>query len=178
MAQGVLVFAEVAQGGLAPIAKEMLGAGRRLADALGEPLMAAVLGSGVQEAAQEAVYYGADSVYLADAPALAHYQTLSYSMVMAQIAEQTTPNILLIGMGDTGRELGPRLAFRLRTGLASDCVDLTINPQTKLMEATRPVSGGNAMATVVIEHTLPQMAIVRSKTIEPDERATFRQRQI
>jgi electron transfer flavoprotein alpha subunit len=175
MAQGVLVFAEVAQGGLAAIAKEMLGAGRRLADALGEPLMAAVLGSGVQEAAQEAVYHGADSVYVADAPALGHYETLPYSAVMAQIAEQATPNIVLIGMGDIGRELGPRLAFRLRTGLASDCVDLTINPQTKLMEATRPVSGGNAMATVVIEHTLPQMATVRGKTMEPAARDTSRQ---
>jgi len=175
MAQGVLVFAEVAQGELAAIAKEMLGAGRRLADALGEPFMAAVLGSGVQEAAQEAVYYGADSVYLADAPALAHYQTLPYSTVMAQIAEQTTPNILLIGMGDIGRELGPRLAFRLRTGLASDCVELTIHPQTKLLEATRPVSGGNAMATVVIERTRPQMATVRGKTMEPALRDPSRQ---
>jgi electron transfer flavoprotein alpha subunit len=175
MAQGVLVFAEVAQGELVAIAKEMLGAGRRLADALGEPLMAAVLGSGVQEAAQEAVYHGADSVYLADAPVLAHYQTLPYSTVMAQIAEQTTPNILLIGMGDVGRELGPRLAFRLRTGLASDCVELTIHPQTKLLEATRPVSGGNAMATVVIERTRPQMATVRGKTMEPALRDPSRQ---
>jgi len=175
MAQGVLVFAEVAQGGLTAIAREMLGAGRRLADALGEPLMAAVLGSGVQEAAQEAVYHGADSVYVADAPALGHYETLPYSAVMAQIAEQTTPNILLIGMGDTGRELGPRLAFRLRTGLASDCVELSINPQTQLLEATRPVSGGNAMATVVIEHTRPQMATVRGKTMEPAARDTSRQ---
>jgi electron transfer flavoprotein alpha subunit len=175
MAQGVLVFAEVAQGGLVAIAKEMLGAGRRLADALGEPFMAAVLGSGVQEAAQEAVYHGADSVYLADAPVLAHYQTLPYSTVMAQIAEQTTPNILLIGMGDIGRELGPRLAFRLRTGLASDCVELTIHPQTKLLEATRPVSGGNAMATVVIERTRPQMATVRGKTMEPALRDPSRQ---
>jgi len=175
MAQGVLVFAEVAQGELTAIAKEMLGAGRRVADALGEPLMAAVLGSGVQEAAQEAVYHGADSVYLADAPALAHYQTLPYSTVMAQIAEQTTQNILLIGMGDIGRELGPRLAFRLRTGLASDCVELTIHPQTKLLEATRPVSGGNAMATVVIERTRPQMATVRGKTMEPALRDPSRQ---
>jgi electron transfer flavoprotein alpha subunit len=175
MAQGVLVFAEVAQGGLTAIAREMLGAGRRLADVLGEPLMAAVLGSGVQEAAQEAVYHGAESVYVADAPALGHYETLPYSAVMAQIAEQTTPNILLIGMGDTGRELGPRLAFRLRTGLASDCVELSIDPQTHLMEATRPVSGGNAMATVVIEHTRPQMATVRGKTMEPAARDTSRQ---
>ncbi len=170
MAQGVLVFVETTPGGLVAIAREMLGAGRRLADALGEPLMAAVLGSGVQEVAQETVYHGADTVYVADAPTLAYYQTLPYSAVMAQIAEQATPNIVLIGMGDIGRELGPRLAFRLRTGLASDCVDLTINPQTKLLEATRPVSGGNAMATVVIERTLPQMATVRGKTMEPAQR--------
>jgi len=175
MAQGVLVFAETSQGELTAIAKELLGAGRRLADALGEPLMAAVLGSGVQEIAQEAIYHGADTAYVADAPALAYYQTLPYSAVMAQIAEQATPNIVLIGMGDIGRELGPRLAFRLRTGLASDCVELTINPQTKLMEATRPVSGGNAMATVVIEHTRPQMATVRGKTMEPAQRNPSRQ---
>lgn len=175
MAQGVLVFAETTPGGLAAIARELLGAGRRLADALGEPLMAAVLGSGIQEVAQEAVYHGADTVYVADAPALAHYETLPYSTVMAQIAEQATPSIVLIGMGDIGRELGPRLAFRLRTGLASDCVDLTIDPHTKLMEATRPVSGGNAMATVVIEHTQPQMATVRGKTMEPAQRDASRQ---
>src|SRR2546428_6861051 len=175
MAQGVLVFAETTPGGLAAIAREMLGAGRRLADALGEPLMAAVLGSGVQEVAQEAVYHGADTVYVADAPALAYYQTLPYSTVMAQIAEQATPNIILIGMGDIGRELGPGLAFRLRTGLASDCVDLTIHPQTQLLEATRPVSGGNAMATVVIERTRPQMATVRGKTMEPALRDPSRQ---
>ena len=95
MAQGVLVFAEVTQEGLAAIAKEMLGAGRRLADALGEPLMAAVLGSGVQESAQEAVYHGADSVYVADAPALEHYETLPYSAVMAQIEELERAEIVM-----------------------------------------------------------------------------------
>ncbi len=178
MAQGVLIFAEVAQGGLAAIAKEMLGAGRRLAEALGEPLSAAVLGSGIQEAAQEAIYHGADTVYMADDLALAHYQTVPYSTVLAQIAAQVDPNVFLIGMGDIGRELGPRLAFRLRTGLASDCVELTINPHSKLLEATRPVSGGNAMATVVIEHSRPQMATVRGKTMEVAPRDPARQGQI
>ena len=153
----------------------MLGAGRRLADALGEPLMAAVLGQGIAEAAQEAVLHGADTVYAADAAALAHYQTLTYCGVMAQIAQQAAPDILLIGMGAIGRELGPRLAFRLRTGLASDCIDLRVNPDTRLMEATRPVAGGNAMATLVIERTRPQMATVRGKTMEPAVRDASRQ---
>jgi electron transfer flavoprotein alpha subunit len=178
MAQGVLVFAEAADGELGGIAREMLGIGRDLANVLGEPLLAAVLGSDVQRVAQEAIYHGADTVYMADAPALAQYQTASYTTAMAQIAAQTTPNILLIGMSDNGRDLGPRLAFRLRTGLASDCVELTINGATKLMEATRPVSGGNAMATVVIEKARPQMATVRAKTMEPAARDETRQGKI
>ncbi len=175
MAQGVMVFAEVAGSELAAVAKEMLGAGRKLADVLGEPLLAAVLGHGVQEAAQEAIYYGADTVYVADAPVLEPYQTASYTAVMTKVVEQAQPNILLIGLSDNGRDLGPRLAFRLGTGLASDCVELSINPETKLLEATRPVSGGNAMATVVIEKTRPQMATVRAKTMEPAVRDTGRQ---
>ena len=175
MARGVLVFAEVAQGRLKAIALEILGAGRRLADALGEPLMAAVLGQGIAEAAQEAVLHGADTVYAADAAALAHYQTLTYCGVMAQIAQQAAPNILLIGMGAIGRELGPRLAFRLRTGLASDCIDLRIHPDTRLMEATRLIAGGNAMATLMIERTRPHTATVRGKTMAPAVRDASRQ---
>ncbi len=171
MAQGVMIFAETTGAALAPIAKEMCGVGRRLADALGEPLVAAVAGSGVGGADQEAIAHGADRVYVADADVLQTYQTASYCTVIGQIAEQAEPEVLLVGMSDNGRDLGPRLAFRLRTGLASDCVDLTINAETRLLEATRPVSGGNAMATVVIEKTRPQMATVRAKTMpaaEPD----------
>jgi electron transfer flavoprotein alpha subunit len=178
MAQGVLVFAEVADGELVGIAKEMLGVGRTLANALGEPLQAAVLGSNVQSVAQEAIYHGADTVYVAESAALEQYQTASYTTAMAQIAQHATPNVLLIGMSDNGRDLGPRLAFRLRTGLASDCVELAIDAETKLLEATRPVSGGNAMATVIIEKARPQMATVRGKTMEPAPRDETRQGQI
>jgi len=137
--------------------------------------MAAVLGHGIAEAAREAILYGADTVYAADAAALAHYQTLPYCGVMAQITQQAIPNILPLGMGAMGRDLGPRLAFRLRTGLASDCIDLRIDPDTRLMEATRPIAGGNAMATLVMERTRPQMATVRGKTMEPAVRDASRQ---
>ena len=87
MAQGVLVFAEVIDGELSSIAKEMLGVGRSLANALGEPLQAAVLGSGVESVAQEAIYHGADTAYVADDAALAQYQTASYTAALAQVAE-------------------------------------------------------------------------------------------
>lgn len=170
MAQGVMVFAEMADGELAAIAKEMLGVGRRLADVLGEPLQAAVVGNGVGNGAQEAIYHGADVAYTAESESLAQYHTMSYTDAMETVVKQVDPNILIMGMSDNGRDLGPRLAFRLQTGLASDCVNLSINADSKLMEATRPVSGGNAMATVVIENARPQMATVRGKTAEPAER--------
>ena len=169
MTQGVLIFAETSGAALAPIAKEMCGVGRRLADALGEPLVAAVIGSGVGDAPNEAIAHGADRVYVADAEVLETYQTASYCGVLAQITEQAEPEVLLVGMSDNGRDLGPRLAFRLRTGLASDCVDLAVDAETRLLEATRPVSGGNAMATVVIEKARPQMATVRAKTMQAAE---------
>lgn len=175
MAQGVMIFAEVTDGKLAPIAKEMLGIGRKLADALAEPLMAAMPGSGVQEASQEAIQHGADTVYVADSAALEQYQTASYTAAMARIVEHASPAILLVGLSDNGRDLGPRLAFRLRTGLASDCVELAISPETRLLEATRPVSGGNAMATVVMDKSQPQMATVRAKTMEPAQSDPSRQ---
>ncbi len=167
MAQGVMVFAEVANGELSAIAKEMLGVGRSLADALGEPLQAAVVGNGVGDVAQEAIAHGADVAYTAENEALAQYQTMSYTDAVEAVVKQVEPNVLVIGMSDNGRDLGPRLAFRLHTGLASDCVSLKINPDSKLMEAIRPVSGGNAMATVVVENARPQMATVRGKTAEP-----------
>ncbi len=170
MAQGVMVFAEVADGELSAIAKEMLGVGRRLADTLGEPLQAAVLGNGIGDVAQEAIYHGADAAYTAEPEALAQYQTMSYTDAMETVVKQVDPNVLLIGMSDNGRDLGPRLAFRLHTGLASDCESLAIDPDSKLMAATRPVSGGNAMATTMIENARPQMATVRGKTSEPAAR--------
>jgi len=170
MTQGVMVFAEVADGNLSSIAKEMLGVGRSLADALSEPLQAVVVGHGVGDAAQETIYHGAEVAYTAEHDVLAQYQTMSYTDAMETVVKQVDPTILLIGMSDNGRDLGPRLAFRLHTGLASDCVSLSINSESKLMEAIRPVSGGNAMATVVIENARPQMATVRAKTSEPAAR--------
>jgi electron transfer flavoprotein alpha subunit len=170
MAQGVMVFAEVADGSLSAMAQEILGVGRRLADELGEPLQAVVVGNGIGDVAQEAIYYGADVAYTAESDALDQYQTMSYTDAMETVVKQVEPNILIIGMSDNGRDLGPRLAFRLHTGLASDCVNLSINADSKLMEAVRPVSGGNAMATVVIENARPQMATVRGKTSEPATR--------
>ncbi len=164
--QGVLVCGEVVEGKLAGVTAEMLGGGRKLADKLGESLAVVLLGSGVKGLAAEAIACGADKVYIVDDPVLKDYQTDAYIMAMVNVVNQVTPRILLMGQTSMGRDLAPRLAFRLQTALSMDCTELDIDPQNKLLIQTRPVYGGNARAIFTTE-SLPQMATVRAKAMSP-----------
>jgi len=164
--KGVMVVGEVVEGKLAPVTMELLGGGRALADALGEELSAVLMGSGIAELAQEAIAFGAEKVYVIDDPLLANYRTDSYVAVMEKVVKQVSPNILLLGQTAIGRDLAPRLAFTLDTAVSMDCVELSIDPESKLLLGTRPVYGGNARGVYCCE-TRPQMATVRSKALEP-----------
>jgi electron transfer flavoprotein alpha subunit len=166
-ARGVLVVAEVSDGKLAGIAQELLGAGRRLADALGEELAAAVLGSQVSDSGPEAIAYGADKVYVIDDPLLASPQPDAYAGALEHLCREVQPSILLLGKTSLAVEVGPRLAFRLQTALGSDCTDLRIDADSKRLIMTRPVFGGNAMLEMVCADRFPQMASVRGKTQAP-----------
>jgi electron transfer flavoprotein alpha subunit len=166
-ARGVLVLAEVSDGQLAGIAQELLGVGRRLADALGQELAAAVLGSQLGDSGGEAIAYGADKVYTIDDPLLATPQPDAYTGALEQLCRDVQPSILLLGKTSLGVEVGPRLAFRLQTALGSDCTDLRIDPESKRLVMTRPVFGGNAMLEVACAERFPQMASVRAKTHAP-----------
>lgn len=177
-ARGVLVLAEVSDGKLAGIAQELLGAGRRLADALGEELAAAVLGSQVGDSGAEAIAYGADKVYVIDDPLLASPQPDAYTAALEHLCQDVQPSILLLGKTSLGIEVGPRLAFRLQTALASDCTDLRIDADSKRLVMVRPVFGGNAMLEMVCADHVPQMASVRSKTQAPLPRDDTRQGEV
>ena len=126
--KGVMVFAEVLNGKLAPIATEGLGCGRKLAGGLGQELCAVVLGSGLGEVAKEAIAFGADKVYTVDDPLLKDYQSDAYLTVMEKVAKQVTPQIIIFGQTAIGRDLAPRLASRLNSSATMDCVDLSIDP--------------------------------------------------
>jgi len=165
--KGVLIYGEVTEGKLDSISLELLGIGRKLADDLGQELGAVLLGSGIGDAAKEAILFGADKVYAVDDPVLKDYQTDSYTAVMEKVCKQLSPDILLLGQTAIGRDLAPRLAFRLGTGVTMDCIELAIDPQTKLMVQTKPVYGGNAVAVLVCEQTKPQIATIRVKAMEP-----------
>lgn len=168
--KGVLVIGEVADGKLLAVTRELLGIGRKLADALGEPLSAALLGTDSEALGKELIAFGADKAYLAHDPLLAQDNPDAYVAAAEKVARQVQPNVLLMGQTVLGRDVGPRLATRLGTALEPDCVDLAIDPATKLLRMTRPVYGGNARATYVCEAARPQMATVRPKAFSAPER--------
>lgn len=175
--KGVLTCSEFMEGRLASISLELLGIGRKLADDLEQELATILIGSGVADAAKEVIAFGADKVYIIDDPLLKDYQSDCYVAVMERVLKELAPNILLMGQTSMGRDLAPRLAFRLETGLSMDCVELSIDPETKLMVQTRPVYGGNAMAAMVCESS-PQMATVRTKSMSPIERNDSRKGEV
>ncbi len=176
--KGVLILGECADGKLASVSTELLGIGKKLAGELGEELVAVVLGDNVGDAPKGAVAFGADKVYVIQSPLLKEYTTDPYAAAMAKLCGEIKPNILLMAQNAIGRDLAPRLAFKMDTGLATDCIDLAIDGSTKLMKMTKPVYGGNAVAIIVCENTKPQMATVRPKSQEPLERDDSRSGEI
>jgi electron transfer flavoprotein alpha subunit len=164
--KGILVYCEAANGKLEPIAAELLGAGSRLAAETGEALSAVIIGSGVSALAQEAIACGASKVYVVDDPLLKDYLTDAYLKVMDNVVKQAMPKIVLLGQTQAGRDLTPRLAFRLNTAAVMDCIALAVDPATKRVLMTKPVYGGNAQAIQVCESD-PQIATVRSKSMAP-----------
>src|SRR3990172_872695 len=153
MANTVLVVGEVADGTLVPITAELLGGARRLVGESGGSVGCALFGSGVEGLAQEAIAFGADEVLVVDDPALAEYNSDAYSQAMQKVVEQATPSIILFGQTNLGRDLAPRLAFRLNTGVIMDSVELAMEGDR--LVATRPAFGGNARAVNVVRANPP-----------------------
>jgi len=161
--KGVWVFIEQFEGRLtnSTLSLEILGEGRKLADKLETDLTAFVLGENLEEAAGNLVKYGADKVLVADAPVLANYRTELYTDIICKEAEERKPEILLVGASPTGRDLAPRISFRLHTGCTADCTELDIDDEKKILISTRPAFGGNVMATILCPEHRPQMSTVR-----------------
>lgn len=173
--KGVLVCGEIVGGQLAPVTIELLGAGRRLANELGEELSVLLMGSNASSMGQEAIAYGADNVYVAEDAILNEYNSDAYTQVTADFCRKALPSIMLLGHTDIGCDLAPRLNGRLGGGLSMECMSLEIDAATKLLVTTRPVYGGNANATMLSKSARPQMATVRLKTVPPAVKDASRQ---
>jgi len=178
----VWIFAEQHEGRLEDTPLELMSKARHLADTLGVPLAAVLLGDGVKGLTKKLFQHGADKVYVAEHPALRTYQTNSYAKVMYDLIHKHEPQIVLYGATVAGRDLAPRIASATKAGLTADCTDLQIGDhQTakdkkvhkNLLFQIRPAFGGNIVATIINLDRWPQMATVREGVMpmpEPDKK--------
>ena len=169
--ESVWTFAEQRHGKLMDSSLEILSGGRKIADRLKTELAAVLLGRSMENLAKELIAYGADKVYLADNSLFSFYQSEAYSTMLANLIRQYTPEILLFSATALGRDLAPRVAAKVKTGLTADCVELDVNEQRQLLQIV-PAFGGNVMATIVCPKHKPQMATVRPgvmKSLDRDE---------
>lgn len=158
----VWVFAEQRGGVITPVVFELLGKGRDLASDIGDvKLCAILLGEDLSDMTTQLFEAGADVVYTADSPLLKNYTSDGYTKVISDAIHEFKPEIVLYGATHIGRDLAPRIAKRVSTGLTADCTKLDIDPETKGILQTRPAFGGNLMATIKCPNHRPQMSTVR-----------------
>jgi electron transfer flavoprotein alpha subunit len=176
--RGVWVFVEQAEGRPARVSMELLGKGRELAGKLDVELTAFLIGESVGDLAKELIFYGADRVIVADDPILRDYGTELYTDIISEQAMKEKPEVLIVGASPIGRDLAPRLSFRLNAGCTADCTDLDIDEENRLFVSTRPAFGGNVMATIICPEHRPQMSTVRPGVMPLPERDDSRKGEI
>jgi electron transfer flavoprotein alpha subunit len=164
----VWVFIEQRGGKPADVSLELLSKGRKLAQQLNGSLKAIVIGFNAESIAKETFRYGASEVLLADHKELEHYRTMTYSRILSELVDKYRPGVVLFGATITGRDLAPRIASFIKSGLTADCTDLQIsdvkylrNEYKNLLLQIRPAFGGNIIATIISPEVDVQMATVR-----------------
>ena len=166
---GIWVYCEFRAGHLAPVSLELLGVGRKLADARGVKLSAVLIGADTGEAADQLIGYGADTVYRVDSPDLLYFTDEAYGAVLTDLIKIHKPEVVLAGATAIGRSFIPGVANSLGAGLTADCTELAIREDDGALLQTRPAFGGNIMATIVCPSSRPQMSTVRPKVMKPLE---------
>ena len=172
------MFVEQAEGHPVRVSLELLGKGRELAAKLDVELTAFLIGESVGDLAKELIFHGADRVILADDPMLKDYGTELYMAVISEQAMKEKPEVLIVGATPIGRDLAPRLSFRLNAGCTADCTDLDIDEENRLFVSTRPAFGGNVMATIICPEHRPQMSTVRPGVMPLPEKDESRKGEI
>lgn len=162
MNKNLWVFIETAENGSAKnIGLELLNPGLELAHKQGGQLVGVVIGHNTAEAVDAARAQGAEKVICVDYPEYAHYDTDAYTAAMVALIKKYEPSTLILGATNIGRDLGPRIACRVGTGLTADCTSLAIDDESGNMAWTRPAFGGNLMATIMCPNHTPQIGTVR-----------------
>ena len=167
--KGVYVIAEEFEGKLRNVTLELLGQGKQLAEGIGDEVGAVLIGHNVKPLAQELIAHGAHKVYVYDDPKFENYNTTAFTRALVHFFNEVKPNVYLVGATNIGRDLGPRVANALQTGLTADCTNLFVDDDGKTIVWTRPALGGNIMAEIVCRNNRPQMGTVRPNVFKKPE---------
>ena len=162
------VIAEQENGQLMNVTFELLGAAKELCAKLEEKCCAVLVTAAAGELPQQLIAAGADVVYVIEDAKYADYDTELYTDAICQLSKKYDPAAIMFGATDDGRDLAPRIAARLHTGLCADCTALDVTDE-KLVAWTRPALGGNICATIICDVNRPQMGTVRPKVFKPAE---------
>ena len=163
--RGIWVFGDYRNYFQNRVTLQILARAAELAPKIGAEVCAMVFGHRIDEFVNEYIAHGARNVMAIDHPSLKYYTIATYVSLVERLAREYRPEIILIGATSFGREMAPRIAKRLKTGLTADCVALDINADG-LLEQTAPSFGGNLLAKIITPHTRPQMATVRPGTFQ------------
>lgn len=167
--KNILIFGEIDGDQVTPITTQLIRIGKTLSEDLNEELHLVFLAGEPQSAAEKGYGYGADKVFVGAEPMLKDYLTDTYLQAMEKVVAELKPSILIFGQDDKGLDLAPRLAWRLKTGVTLDCVDLKIDSEKGLLEPVKPVFGGKAHAHFISTEGRPQIASVRDGSFDPAE---------
>lgn len=167
--KGIAVYVDHMDGVIHPVTYELIGKAKELAEKINHPVYAVMMGHHIGTQCEELLHYDVDKVFVYDKEELGRFKMEPYTRVFEDFVENIRPTAILMGATTVGRQLAPRLAARLKTGLTADCTILDINDNTDLVQI-RPAFGGNIMAQILTPNHRPQMATVRYKVMNAPER--------
>jgi len=159
MPQGVMVIAEQRDGEIRKVSYEIVSEGKRLADKLGQKVIAVLLGQNIKAKAASLGHYGADKVIVADDARLANYIPDAYAAVLGQVVKANDPAVLILGSSVQGKDMAARLSARLGVGMAQDCTAFAID--NGRLTAIRPIYAGKVYAKVTFSDNYPHIATAR-----------------
>ncbi len=171
MSSDVWIVGEQKEGKLKKVSFELLGIGKKLAEKTGGSLSALLLGHGIENLGAQLNGYGAGRVFACDSEVLKYYSNEAYARVIVDLVKAHDPAVLLGAATALGKDLFPRVAARLQTGLASDCVGLDIKGQGFLV-AERPIFAGKALVDAVTPEARPQIACLRPNVLPVPEKGS------
>ena len=163
----ILLFGEVSDKEISSITYELISAANKLKFNEDDKIVVAFLSEVIPESYENLFSYGAQTVCLVKNELLSRSNTDAFVIASKEVFDKFNPEIVLFAKTDLGRDVAPRLAFKLGVPVAQDCIDLGIDQDTKKVMVTRPVYGGSAIATLVFEDVETQIVIVRPKVFEP-----------